>query len=651
MKIIRPVDLTKPGVLQSDAPIDALATWTPAGRDLLDYIARPIFDVAGDTLVAVSEDGGEIYKQSLSTGVSELVGHSVAGPVHSISVSPNEGFIHVVSNDSKLFKADFVDISTGAVKYSESQGFWVKRADKKGLKNNADCALWRSDSTASTFAVEAHLKTVDTSTWVATTVISITDIPLQALSAAGSETWKDVYGGAFVSVIALPSGEMLASGRIYGEQDTGLPGSWPINRGFTMKLSPAGAVVVVSLYPNETALIPWLRWNDARAELLAFRDSEARKLDISTLNDIGAPSVQLDSGLFTERPSALKISGPHLITRSLSTSPFWNYRLLTDYSLAKSLPALAEPGEGIAVGSDYTAVQQSHGVALLSNVDDSIVEQQNPNVTAGDVYIYGDTIYKALSNNNDRPDLGATGDPSATWLDMGKINPLRMTDGKVGSFTEAPSPLVIEITSGDLIDGIAMFGLSAATVRAELIEAGVTVFDSGEKSLRDSSMINGWYNHFFARRGVKRDFVLTSLPPYRGATVRITLTATDGPVRIGELVAGQVRKLGDLLFGSRFGIEDWSRKERNVFGHWEVVERGYSKRGDYQVSIRTNQVSWIQQLLAGLRATPVVYIGSESQQLSIIYGFFVVLDLVVEKPVYSQCRIEVEGLTDDSATN
>ena len=133
--------------------------------------------------------------------------------------------------------------------------------------------------------------------------------------------------------------------------------------------------------------------------------------------------------------------------------------------------------------------------------------------------------------------------------------------------------------------------------------------------------------------------------------MRITLTSAEAAVRIGELVAGQVIRLGDLLFGSKFGIEDWSDKVRNVFGHWEVVERGYSKRAVYQVSARTNHLSWIQQLLAGLRSTAVVYIGSESQQLSIIYGFFVILDLVVEKPVYSQCRIEVEGLTDDSATN
>jgi hypothetical protein len=280
----------------------------------------------------------------------------------------------------------------------------------------------------------------------------------------------------------------------------------------------------------------------------------------------------------------------------------------------------------------------------------TLAEYVQPSFKEGDRVIFRNHIFGALYDNNDRPDLGATASP-ATWLDLGFINPLRMTDGKVGSFTEAPSPLVIEVSSNELIDGVAMFGLSAASVQVELLDGQSLLFDSGEQSLRDSSMINGWYAHFFARRGVKKDYVFTRLPPYRGATLRVTLTGAEETVQIGELVAGQVRKLGDLLFGSRFGIEDWSRKERNVFGHWEVVERGYSKRGDYQVSVRTNQVSWIQQLLAGLRATPVVYIGSESQQLSIIYGFFVILDLVVEKPVYSQCKIEVEGLTDDSATN
>lgn len=210
---------------------------------------------------------------------------------------------------------------------------------------------------------------------------------------------------------------------------------------------------------------------------------------------------------------------------------------------------------------------------------------------------------------------------------------------------------MIEITSPDLIDGVAMFGLEASTVQAELLDGETVLFDTGEESLLDSSMINGWYSHFFTRRGVRKDFVLTSLPPYRGATLRITITSTDEVVRLGQIVAGQVINLGDLLFGSEFGIDDWSGKKRNVFGEFEIIERGFSKRGDYSVSMRTNQLSWIQQLLSGFRSKAIVYIGSESQRLSIIYGFFVVLRLVTEGPVYSQCRIEVEGLTDDSPTN
>lgn len=648
MKIIRPIDLTQAGVMQNDAPDDIAIPWEPAGRDFSQDFGEVLVSANSAKVYSLDADAGSsensIKVQVVSAGDTEFLALPALDLVPtSILVSPDDNYLAIAGkpSGSGSFELHVYALATGARVYRRQNT--GRDYEFYGTPFGME---WSSDSTKLAF-------------W-ADTVVSPSDGDTKPrIIVTNTADWSEVLGSGtvtdYVPSATNYSWRVGANGLAFDDAGQFVYGTtWATKRfqsqsNFLFKVSAGdGSTASISV----ASLYSILVFNQYRSEVLLVAGPSVSVFDAASLAErSNKPDF---SGMTRYSTSGIRaLDGrDSLWVRDGGDALGYKLFSLTDYAVMPHLDASTALGGLVDETADYYVKKAgAGGFGLIEKATLEELLLTNPQVTEGNIYAYQNHIYEVLSDNNVRPDLGATGDQNATWKDLGFVNPLRMTDGKVGSFTEAPSPLVIEISSGDLIDGIAMFGLSAATVRAELIEGAATVFDSGEQSLRDSSMINGWYSHFFARRGVKQDFVLTSLPPYRGATVRITLTATDGPVRIGELVAGQVRQLGDLLFGSKFGIEDWSRKERNAFGHWEVVERGYSKRGDYQVSVRTNQLSWIQQLLAGLRATPVVYIGSESEQLSIIYGFFVVLDLLVEKPVYSQCRIEVEGLTDDSATN
>jgi len=229
---------------------------------------------------------------------------------------------------------------------------------------------------------------------------------------------------------------------------------------------------------------------------------------------------------------------------------------------------------------------------------------------------------------------------------LGVINALRLIDGKIGTFTEGQEALTITIDRPQLIDGLGLFNMLASAFRIELVDAtDSVVFDSGEITLSDLSGIQDWYTYFYDPESYQTDSVFTALPPYKEASIRITLSAIDGITRIGELVAGRVRNIGDTEFGVDVGILDFSRKERDEFGNLVITERQFSKRADYPVSIRSNRIAAIQQLLAGLRATPTVFIGAESQPETVVYGFYRGFNLVLRGPVFSECSIEVEGLT------
>lgn len=116
-------------------------------------------------------------------------------------------------------------------------------------------------------------------------------------------------------------------------------------------------------------------------------------------------------------------------------------------------------------------------------------------------------------------------------------------------------------------------------------------------------------------------------------------------VSCGAVIVGLSREIGGTAFGASLGITDFSIKQADDFGNLTVVERAYSKTGDFTVFVANTFVDTLQDLLARLRATPALYIGSDSFASSAIYGFFKEFSVAIPYPDFSVCTIQIEGLT------
>jgi hypothetical protein len=252
-------------------------------------------------------------------------------------------------------------------------------------------------------------------------------------------------------------------------------------------------------------------------------------------------------------------------------------------------------------------------------------------------------VYEVLTNNTDQPDLGALLDPPS-WLDLGVVNPLRMFDGKLDNVTVANSPLTINITPDQIVNGIAIFNIDATTVQITMTDPiDGLVYDSGEIDLIDSGIITGWYEFFFAQRLQKFDLVKVDIPTYPNAT--ITITALDeNEITIGEIVAGKNQNLGVSQYGSSVGIIDFSRKEQDQFGNFVITPRRFSKRAEYDIKVNTSSNSGLQRTLSDFRTTPIVWIGDENKLETVVYGYYRNFDILIAGPSLSDCTITVEGL-------
>lgn len=290
--------------------------------------------------------------------------------------------------------------------------------------------------------------------------------------------------------------------------------------------------------------------------------------------------------------------------------------------------------------TDATLVSTNVPENLYSNWDNGYIYGlgQRVHVVGPDIH----QVYESLIEAN------AGNDPTtspASWAYVGVTNPWLMLDRSVTSQTENLGSIQVEVASRGRAIAIAILNASAKEAQVEVLDAVDGVVHDTTYSLVSPSGIDDWYDYFFEPIVRLQDLLITDLPSYASPVIRVTLNGPDEVVKCGALVIGPVLDFGSTQYGVEVGIRDFSRKEQDDFGNYTIVERAYSKRATYPVYLPASKVDAFQQLLAGLRATPVVYIGSNEYSSTAVYGFYVDFSIEIAYMQYSVCSIEVEGLT------
>ncbi|MDP3854656.1 hypothetical protein [Phenylobacterium sp.] len=231
------------------------------------------------------------------------------------------------------------------------------------------------------------------------------------------------------------------------------------------------------------------------------------------------------------------------------------------------------------------------------------------------------------------------------WLKVGPSNRWRMFDESVGSQTIAPDRISVILTAQERVDSIALFNVEAAELRLTMTDAvDGLVFDQ-TYGLTSDSGISDWYGFFYTdiERITKK--VIADLPPYRGAQIEVELSHPGFTVRCGTLVIGRSRRIGVSQYGAGLGIQDYSRKYRDEFGNYSVSERSFNNNATFAVMVEQRGVDKVFGILSKLRATPIVYVGSEIYGSTTVYGYFKDFNIVIAYPSHSLLSLELEGLT------
>jgi hypothetical protein len=258
--------------------------------------------------------------------------------------------------------------------------------------------------------------------------------------------------------------------------------------------------------------------------------------------------------------------------------------------------------------------------------------------------IYEHRVYEVIvASTTDRPDIGAAA-ATPTWLDLGATNRFKMFDQIISTETVYAGEVDVDITPAAIVNSAAFFGLSGNEITLTITDPidGVVYIET--RSLQDNTLIIDWYPYFFEEIAYLSDMVFLNLPAYGSATLNAVVDAGASDAKVGEVVIGKQRTIGATNFGTSVSIQDYSIKSTDEFGNTIIVQRAYSKRADYDVTVETSSVAAVQKALADIRTTPTVFVGDENRPETFVYGFYKQFNIVLSTPSISDCSIEVEGL-------
>lgn len=281
----------------------------------------------------------------------------------------------------------------------------------------------------------------------------------------------------------------------------------------------------------------------------------------------------------------------------------------------------------------------------------SVSEDDYAVYAAGTTYNTGDRvilttgyhkIYESLidSNTGNNPPDNTIGE-TPKWLEIGATNAWKMFDNKTNTQTIKTGSIVLEIEPGR-VNTIACLNIEANSVTVQMISAAETVYNR-TINLQEA-VSSSWYEYFFEPITRDTNAIFSDLPIYGDGVITVTIDAGSDNAKCGTFIAGSFKDLGVSLFGINAGVLDYSVKTTDAFGNTTLLKRNNSKTLDIDVFVLPNKINEVYKTLRENLSEVRLWIGSESYDPAIVYGFIREFNEILSSPAGTNLNLTIEGL-------
>ena len=291
--------------------------------------------------------------------------------------------------------------------------------------------------------------------------------------------------------------------------------------------------------------------------------------------------------------------------------------------------------------------------AMLISTD--VAENDHPQWASGTTYAVGDRVILVSTHKiyESLQDANTGNDPRTAltfWIEVGPTNRWAAFDSSVSTktVTDGGSPPTISYTirPGQAVNSVAVLNVTNATkLTITLEDPTFGVVYTKEVDFSFFPLSSDWYAWFFGQKRQATQDVALDLPAYPSADLKIEFEGNP-QLAVGVIMFGQQQRFGlGIRYGARVGIQDYSRKQTNEFGETELFVRAFAKRASFDLFIDAGEVDALQNFLASIRATPVLWVGSNDFESTVLFGFYKNFDILISYPEHADCSLEIEGLT------
>jgi hypothetical protein len=234
-------------------------------------------------------------------------------------------------------------------------------------------------------------------------------------------------------------------------------------------------------------------------------------------------------------------------------------------------------------------------------------------------------IYESLVDSNltnyPPPDVLAT---TPKWAEVSSTNKWKVFDGKVANQMQVVSPAVYIITPGVSFNSVALLNVEATSVRIQV-----------DSPAYDQTISTGI-----------TDIVKMDLEGDAASVLTITITNTAGLAKCGEIIVGNYTTLGTLQRSTNptWSYEDYSTKERDIYGDWKIIPRDDSETLSFLLGIDFSTQDTLAATIRRYKTTPVVVVAHSDFSCLITYGIIKSISIPIVYRGKTLVPIDVDGL-------